>query len=55
MITAIIVAILVSLFLLFYSFRIVFEISLRNFNFSARVLVKLPFEKVVYDSTKKVK
>ena len=54
MITAIIIAILV-LFLFLYSFRVVFEISLKNFDFYARISLKLPFEKVIFDSRKKDK
>ncbi len=43
------------LFLLFFGVKIVFNISLRNFDFSAKVVIKFPFSKEIYPGHRKKK
>ena len=47
------VTIIILLLLLIYSVIIVFSVKLENFDFSARIILKLPFTKEIYSSKKK--
>ena len=47
------VTIIILLLLLIYSVKIVFSVKLHNFDFSARILLKLPFEKEIYNNKRK--
>ena len=45
--------IIILLLLLFCSVKIVFLVKLHNFDFSARILLKFPFEKEIYSNKRK--
>ncbi len=47
------VTIIILLLLLIYSVKIVFSVKLNNFDFSVRILLKLPFEKEIYSNKRK--
>lgn len=49
------VVILIFVLLLLYSIKIVYNITLNNFDFSAKVTLKLPFSKELFNSKKKSK
>ena len=51
--TVLIIVLFVIFLLLLWNVKIIYEIKLRNFDFSACVKLKFPFEKTVFDSKTK--